>query len=104
MGCRRERPLRGIEARLGRPLPTPARHGRQSARSAVPPRSVQPIFVELVLELIHRELEGKSFPSKGQRAAAWLDACFLTTKFPRFARDHNFTRLAVGTSPRPEGL
>jgi len=47
---RRERPLRRSEAGIGRPLPASAGHARQGSRSAVPPRGVQPVPVESVLE------------------------------------------------------
>ena len=46
----RERPLRGPEAGLGRSLPAPAGNVREGAGSAVPPRGLQPVPVELVLD------------------------------------------------------
>ena len=48
-GC--EGALRGPEAGLGRPLPAPARHLREGAGSAVPPRGLQPVPLEHVLNL-----------------------------------------------------
>ncbi len=45
----REGPLRRPEAGLGRPLPPPARHLREGAGSAVPPRGLQPVPLEPVL-------------------------------------------------------
>src|SRR6266436_5071483 len=47
---RRQRPLRRPETGIGRPLPAPAGHDCQAGRSAVPPRGVQPVPVESVLE------------------------------------------------------
>ncbi len=46
---RREGALRGFEARIRGPLPPATGYRRQSARGAVPPRSLQPVLVELVL-------------------------------------------------------
>ena len=47
---RREGPLRRPEAGRRRPLPASARDVREGARSAVPPRRLQPVPLELVLE------------------------------------------------------
>ena len=49
-GRGREGPLRRPEAGLGRPLPAPAGHLRQGAGSAVPPRGLQPVPLEHVLD------------------------------------------------------
>ena len=46
---RRQGALRGTQAGQRRPLPAPARNVREGARSAVPPRSVQPVPLEPVL-------------------------------------------------------
>ena len=54
-GRRREGPLRGPEAGFRGPLPAPARHVRQGAGSAVPPRGLQPVPLEHVLERTVRE-------------------------------------------------
>src|SRR5579859_6710779 len=47
---RREGPLRRFEAGLGRPLPAPAGDVCESAGGAVPPRRLQPVSVEPVLD------------------------------------------------------
>src|SRR6267142_3243791 len=46
----RQSALRGPETRIGRSLPARARHLRESPRSAIPSRSLQPIPLEHVLE------------------------------------------------------
>src|SRR5277367_1840124 len=46
---RREGPLRGPETGRRRPMRATARHLCESAGSAVPPRGLQPVFVEHVL-------------------------------------------------------
>src|ERR1700736_6690701 len=48
-GRRRERTLRRLEAGCGGPLRAATRHLCEGARSAVPPRGLQPVFVEYVL-------------------------------------------------------
>ena len=49
-GRRRAGPLCRTEAGRGQPLPARAGHHRQGLRGAVPPRGLQPVAVELVLE------------------------------------------------------
>src|SRR5258708_17919979 len=51
---RRQRPLRRSKARLARPLPPRPRHLRQSTRSPIPPRGLQPVPLEPLLELTFR--------------------------------------------------
>ena len=45
-----KRPIRGIEASVGRPLPAPTRHVCEDARGAISPRGVQPVPLEFVLD------------------------------------------------------
>ena len=64
-GCRRESPVRGFEAGVGGSLPASAGDVRESAGSAVSPRGVQPVPVELVLELV----EVRVLKNSGTRGA-----------------------------------
>ena len=62
-GC--EGALCGSEAGRGGPLSTAAGNVREGAGGAVPPRRVQPVFVELLLDRVRSEAgaEGKRLPS-----------------------------------------
>src|ERR1700720_3138945 len=48
-GRRREGPVRGLEAGRGGSLRAGTRHLCEGARSAIPPRGLQPVLVEYVL-------------------------------------------------------
>src|ERR1700680_366300 len=66
---RRQRPLRRPETGIGRPLPAPAGHDCQAGRSAVPPRGVQPVPVESVLDRARMLVWGRgSAPSQSSAA------------------------------------
>src|SRR5258705_12728762 len=51
---RRQGPLRRSKARLRRPPPQPPPHIRQSTRSPIPTRGLQPVPLEPLLELTFR--------------------------------------------------
>src|SRR5882762_7236131 len=61
-----QRPLRRPETGIGRPLPAPAGHDCQAGRSAVPPRGVQPVPVESVLEKARVGTDAFVRPSRAQ--------------------------------------
>src|SRR6266404_4866585 len=65
---RRQRPLRRPETGIGRPLPAPAGHDCQAGRSAVPPRGIQPVPVESVLEKARVGTDAFVRPSRGSSA------------------------------------
>ena len=78
-GRRCEGPLRRPEAGLGRPLPAAAGNVRQGPRGAIPPRCLQPVPVEPVLDrsllcdaLVFRTRAFFLGPSQSKMKRYWL--------------------------------